>query len=100
MLPHPAIVKLATSIQPVDTTVIFVTHDPTTVDVFVSRMKMTYPRIRRFIKSGGGFHWTVIDEDPSLWADASGGGGMVSTRRKTLPHYITSCNDVDSLSNL
>lgn len=86
VFPHPVVMRVAISIQPLEFTVIFVKHDSTKIDLFVSRRKMAYPTIGESVLLSTGFQWIVIDEDPLVVAFASGGGGRDTSKKKTLFH--------------
>lgn len=84
VFPSPVTVKVATSIQPLEITVVFVKQGPRRTVVFVSWSIMIYPRIRPFERSDRGSHWTVTDDEPSLVAEDFGGGRRVVARRKSM----------------
>ncbi len=82
VFPSPAIVKAATSIQVLETTVVFVIHGPRTIVVFVLLRNTIYPRTRPSGMSGIGSHWIVMDDEPSLLRYDFGGGRRVSAIAK------------------
>ena len=84
VFPSPAVVKAATSIQPLETTVIFVKQGPRRTFVFVSLRITIYPLIRPFGWSDMGSHCTVTDDEPLLVAEDFGGGSRIWARKKLI----------------